>query len=71
LWDTYRTVHPLLTLVYPKQQTDMLKTMVDMYRESGWLPKWELYSRETHVMEGDPALLFWPIPICADSPDLI
>jgi predicted alpha-1,2-mannosidase len=62
LWDTYRTVHPLLTLVYPKQQTDMLKTMVDMYRESGWLPKWELYSRETHVMEGDPALI-----VLADS----
>lgn len=57
LWDTYRNVHPFLTLVYPKQQTDMLRSMVDMYRESGWLPKWELYSRETHVMNGDPALI--------------
>jgi predicted alpha-1,2-mannosidase len=57
LWDTYRNVHPFLTLVYPKQQTDMLRSMVDMYKESGWLPKWELYSRETHVMNGDPALI--------------
>ncbi|MGQ1889919.1 GH92 family glycosyl hydrolase [Thermophagus sp. OGC60D27] len=57
LWDTYRTVHPFLTLVYPKQQTDMLRSMVDMYKENGWLPKWELYSRETNVMEGDPALI--------------
>ncbi|MFW6042795.1 MAG: GH92 family glycosyl hydrolase [Marinilabiliaceae bacterium] len=57
LWDTYRNVHPFLTLVYPEQQTDMLRSMVDMYKESGWLPKWELYSRETHVMNGDPALV--------------
>ncbi|RCW37612.1 GH92 family glycosyl hydrolase [Marinilabilia salmonicolor] len=62
LWDTYRNVHPLLTLVYPEQQTDMLNSMVDMYKESGWLPKWELYSRETNVMEGDPALV-----VLADS----
>ncbi len=57
LWDTYRTVHPFLSLVYPQQQLDMVRSMVDMYRESGWLPKWELYGRETHVMEGDPALI--------------
>lgn len=62
LWDTYRTVHPFLTLVYPRQQTEMLKSMLDMYHESGWLPKWELYSRETNVMEGDPALI-----VLADS----
>lgn len=55
-------MHPLLTLVYPEQQTDMLNSMVDMYKESGWLPKWELYSRETNVMEGDPALV-----VLADS----
>ncbi len=57
LWDTYRTVHPLLSLVYPQQQLHMVRSMLDMYRESGWLPKWELYSKETHVMEGDPALI--------------
>lgn len=56
LWDTYRTLHPLLTLLYPDIQNDMLRSMVEMYKESGWLPKWELYSNETYVMEGDPAL---------------
>jgi predicted alpha-1,2-mannosidase len=55
LWDTYRCVHQLLTLLYPEKQLDMVRSMIDMYRESGWLPKWELYSRETLVMEGDPA----------------
>ena len=56
LWDTYRNVHQLLTLVYPERQTDMARSMVDMSREWGWLPKWELYGRETFTMEGDPAI---------------
>ena len=62
LWDTYRNVHQLLTLVYPEQQTDMIRSMVDMSREWGWLPRWELYGRETFTMEGDPA-----IPVIVDS----
>ncbi len=62
LWDTYRTVHPLLTLVYPQNQLDMINSMLMMYDEHGWLPKWELFSRETHVMQGDPALI-----VIADS----
>ncbi len=55
LWDTYRNVHPLLSLIYPEIQSDMVNTMVDMYKESGWLPKWELMAMETDVMVGDPA----------------
>jgi len=54
LWDTYRNLHPLLTLVYPEVQTEIVKTMLDMYKESGYLPKWELGAQETHVMVGDP-----------------
>jgi predicted alpha-1,2-mannosidase len=62
LWDTYRNFHPLMALLYPQEQQDMVRSMVDMYKESGWLPKWELNSKETHVMEGDPA-----IPVIVDS----
>ena len=62
LWDTYRNVHQMLTLLYPERQLDMVRTMVDMYKEGGWLPRWELYSRETLTMEGDPA-----IPVIVDS----
>ncbi|WP_295730788.1 GH92 family glycosyl hydrolase [uncultured Muribaculum sp.] len=62
LWDTYRNLHQLMTLVYPERQVDMINTMLDMYREHGWLPKWELYGRETLTMEGDPS-----IPVVADS----
>lgn len=62
LWDTYRNFHQLQTLLYPEKQIDMVNTMVDMYKESGWLPKWELYGRETLTMEGDPA-----IPVIVDT----
>lgn len=62
LWDTYRNLHQLLTLVYPDRQMGMVRTMVDMYREHGWLPKWELYGRETLTMEGDPS-----IPVIVDT----
>lgn len=55
LWDTYRNLHQLMSLVYPQQQSDMIKSMLDMYGENGWLPKWELNSTETFTMVGDPA----------------
>ncbi|MDD4608686.1 MAG: GH92 family glycosyl hydrolase [Bacteroidaceae bacterium] len=62
LWDTYRNLHQLLTLVYPERQMDMVHSMLGMYKENGWLPKWELYSQETYTMEGDPA-----IPVLVDT----
>ena len=62
LWDTYRNLHQLMTLVYPDEQTDMIRSMVGMAKEWGWLPRWELYGRETFTMEGDPA-----IPVIVDS----
>lgn len=62
LWDTYRNLHQLMTLVYPERQIDMVRSMVDMYKEWGWLPKWELFGRETFTMEGDPA-----IPVIVDT----
>lgn len=45
-----------MTLLYPEKQLDIIRTMIDMYKESGWLPKWELYGRETLTMEGDPSI---------------
>ncbi|MBZ9632379.1 GH92 family glycosyl hydrolase [Salegentibacter sp. LM13S] len=55
LWDTYRNYHQLMSLVYPEEQLEMVNSMLDMYDENGWLPKWELNSTETFTMVGDPA----------------
>ena len=62
LWDTYRNLHQLMTLVYPERQLDMVRSMVDIYKEWGWMPKWELFGRETFTMEGDPS-----IPVITDT----
>ena len=62
LWDTYRTLHPLLTLLYPERQSAIITSMLDMYDESGYLPKWELISNETYMMVGDAAAI-----VIADS----
>lgn len=55
LWDTYRNVHSFLSLVFPDKQIDMVRSMVNMAKTSGYLPKWELAANETYVMVGDPA----------------
>ena len=62
LWDTCRNLHQLLTLVYPEKQAQMVHSVIAMYRDWGWLPKWELFGRETWTMAGDPA-----IPMIVDS----
>ena len=62
LWDTYRNLHQLMTLLFPDRQTEMVRSMIDIYKEWGWMPKWELYGRETFTMEGDPA-----IPVITDT----
>ena len=56
LWDTYRNVHQLETLLYPERQLDMVHSIIDMSKEWGWMPRWELFGRETWTMEGDPAI---------------
>lgn len=39
-WDTFRTVYPLLGLVYPDKLTGILEGWLNACREAGWSPKW-------------------------------
>lgn len=54
LWDTYRAEHPLLTLVAPERVDGMMRSLLQMYREGGWLPKWP-NPGYTGIMIGAPA----------------
>jgi len=56
LWDTYRALHPLFTLTQPSRVNDMVKTMLDHYRQTGLLPVWELEGNETFCMVGNHAI---------------
>ncbi len=39
-WDTFRAVHPLFTLVYPSKSAEITASMINAYKEGGWLPEW-------------------------------
>ncbi|MDN5210809.1 GH92 family glycosyl hydrolase [Fulvivirgaceae bacterium BMA12] len=40
LWDTFRAQHPWLTLVAPEHVNPMIQSLLQMYDEGGWMPKW-------------------------------
>jgi predicted alpha-1,2-mannosidase len=53
LWDTYRTLHPLLTLLLPERVPDIVGGLVRMAEESPTGPSiWPLQGIETHCMIG-------------------
>ncbi|MBI2273598.1 MAG: glycoside hydrolase family 92 protein [Bacteroidetes bacterium] len=39
-WDTFRSLFPFLTLLYPEMESQMIQGLANTYKESGWLPEW-------------------------------
>lgn len=39
-WDTFRSLFPLLNLVYPSQNAEIQEALVNVYKESGFFPEW-------------------------------
>ena len=65
LWDTYRALHPLLTLVQPEQRNaDFVDSLLAHRRESpyGVLPVWSFHGLETWCMIG-----YHAVPVIADA----
>jgi predicted alpha-1,2-mannosidase len=65
LWDTYRALHPLLTLLQPPQRTnDVVNSLLAARRESpyGILPVWAFQGQETWCMIG-----YHAVPVIADA----
>jgi len=62
LWDTYRALHPLFTLTQPSRVNDMVKSMLDHYKQTDLLPVWELEGNETFCMVGNHS-----IPVIAEA----
>lgn len=52
LWDTFRTLHPLLTILDPQRDADFAKTLVNMSQQFGEIPMWELAANDTRCMIG-------------------
>lgn len=54
LWDTYRAVHPLFTILEPERQTEMIKTLLAMYQQGGRIPLQTSYRNfYSDIMIGD------------------
>jgi predicted alpha-1,2-mannosidase len=64
LWDTYRAEHPLLNLLHPKRNGDMVVSMLNHYRMSTWkmLPVWSHHANENWCMIG-----YHSVPVIADA----
>ena len=54
LWDTFRALHPLLSILYPQQAGEMIQSLLLKYEQGGWLPIFPAWNSYTSEMIGDP-----------------
>lgn len=52
-WDTYRALHPLLTIISPTLSGQMMNSLLTMYKTAGWLPIFPCWNNYTAAMIGD------------------
>ena len=62
LWDTYRAAHPLFTITQPGRVSDMINSMLLIFKQQGKLPVWHLRGNETNTMPG-----YSSIPVIVDA----
>ena len=53
MWDTYRALHPLMTILEPKRSLDMVKSLVAKAQQGGWMPIFPAWGSYTAAMIGD------------------
>ena len=52
LWDTFRALHPLLSIIAPKLNNDFIRSLILKSQEGGVFPMWDLASNYTGTMIG-------------------
>jgi predicted alpha-1,2-mannosidase len=62
LWDTYRALHPLFTIIDQERTGEFIQTFINQYEQGGMLPVWELAANETWCMIG-----YHAVPVIADA----
>lgn len=64
LWDTYRALHPLLNIIQPKRNADMISSMLAHYDQSAehMLPIWSNSANENWCMTG-----YHSVPVIAEA----
>ena len=54
VWDTYRTQAQLLAMLFPKESSEMMQSLVNFAEQAGGYGRWILANIETGIMQGDP-----------------
>jgi predicted alpha-1,2-mannosidase len=54
-WDIYRSEVPLLALLVPRRTGEMIRSLLNDWKQGRWLPKWGYDNDYTGVMNGDAA----------------
>jgi predicted alpha-1,2-mannosidase len=62
LWDTFRALNPLFTFTQTERLPDMMKSMLQLKRDNGLLPVWDISTWEANTMTG-----YHAIPVLADA----
>jgi predicted alpha-1,2-mannosidase len=62
LWDTYRGAHPLYTILQPERSRYFVNSMLNYYKDFGYLPIWQLWGQENYCMIGNHS-----IPVIVDA----
>ena len=52
LWDTFRALNPLLTIMQPTVEGDIINSMLAKFKQTGELPYWEIAGNEGGSMIG-------------------
>lgn len=52
LWDTFRALHPLLSIIEPQLNNDFIRSLLKKHQEGGIFPMWDLASNYTGTMIG-------------------
>ncbi len=53
MWDTFRALHPLITILDPQKSGEMMQSLVDKYEQGGWMPIFPCWNSYTAAMIGD------------------
>jgi predicted alpha-1,2-mannosidase len=71
LWDTYRAVHPLFTVVQPDRVPDLVNCLIRMAKQSSLgMPIWPLQAKETQCMTGYHSATVIAEAICKGFPGI-
>ncbi|KAG9221214.1 hypothetical protein CCMSSC00406_0007388 [Pleurotus cornucopiae] len=55
-WDTFRTVHPLLSLTSPREWSEIVNTYIDGWRHTGFLPECRANTKAGYVQGGSDGM---------------